>query len=98
MLPSQIAQHENNFVSKISVSKSLFSLFFINLSNNSADVKANISQQEIKYLVTYLTILCKKYLQKCNINRGCIFDLILVGIPSILILSVKNKGLRGLLN
>ena len=50
----------------------------------SADVKANIKQQEIKDLVTYLTILCKKYLQnlKYNVNSGCIFHLILVGIPS----------------
>ena len=68
----------------------------------SADVKANIKQHEIKDLVTYLTILCKKYLQnlKYNVNRGCIFHLILVGIPSTLILSIKNRGLggRGLLN
>ena len=50
----------------------------------SADVKANIKQQEMKDLVTYLTILCKKYLQnlKYNVNSGCIFHLILVGIPS----------------
>ena len=27
-----------------------------------ADVKANIKQQKIKDLLTYLTILCKKYL------------------------------------
>ena len=67
----------------------------------SADVKANIKQQEIKDLVTYLTILCEKYLQnvKYNVNRGCIFRLILVGIPSTLILSIKNRegggGVRG---
>ena len=50
----------------------------------SADVNANIKQQEVKDLVTYLTILCKKYLQnlKYNVNSGCIFHLILVGIPS----------------
>ena len=30
----------------------------------SADLKFNIKQQEIKDLVTYLTIFCKKYLQK----------------------------------
>ena len=63
----------------------------------SADVKANIKQKEIKGLVTYLTILCKKYLQnlKCNVNRGYIFHLILVGIPSTLILSMKTGGLGG---
>ena len=49
----------------------------------SADVKANIKQQEIKDLVIHLTIHCKKYLQnlKYNVNRGCIFHLILVGTP-----------------
>ena len=64
----------------------------------SADVKANIKQQEIKDLVTYLTILCKKYLQnlKYNVNRECIFHLILVGIPSTLILFIKNRGARGI--
>ena len=63
----------------------------------SADVKANIKQQEIKDLVTYLTILCKKYLQnlKYNVNRGCIFHLILVGIPSTFILFFKNRGIKG---
>ena len=59
----------------------------------SADVNANIKQQEIKHPVTYLTILCKKL--KCNVNRGCIFHLILVGIPSTLILFFKNRGIKG---
>ena len=63
----------------------------------SADVKFNIKQQEIKDLVTYLTIFCKKYLQnvKYNVNKGCIFHLTLVGIPSTLIFSIKNRGVRG---
>ena len=64
----------------------------------SADVKANIKQQEIKDLVTYLTVLCKKYFQnlKYSVNRGCMFHLILVGIPSTLILSIKKGwGVRG---
>ena len=63
----------------------------------SADVKANIKQQDIKDLVTYLTILCKKYLKnlKYIVNRGCIFCLILVSIPSTLILSIKNRGVWG---
>ena len=66
----------------------------------SADVNANIKEQEIKHQVTYLTILCKKYLQnlKYNVNRGCIFHLILGGIPSTLILPIKNRGVRGFLN
>ena len=43
----------------------------------SADVKANIKQQEIKDVVAVS------------------YNLILVSIPSILILSVKNKGFGG---
>ena len=64
----------------------------------SAAVKADVKQQEIKDLVTHLTVLCKKYPQnlKYNVNRGCIFHLVLVGIPCTLILSIKN-GVRGCL-
>ena len=42
----------------------------------------------------HLTNYCKKYLQnfKYSVKRVCSFHLILVGIPSILILSVKNRG------
>ena len=60
----------------------------------SADVKAKIKNQEIKELVAYLIHFYKKYLQnlKYNVKRACIFHLILVGIPSSLILSVKNRG------
>ena len=41
----------------------------------------------------------KKYLQnlKYNVEQMCIFHLILLGIPSNLILSIKN-GVWGLLN
>ena len=48
----------------------------------------------------HLTNYCKKYLQnfKYNVKRVYIFHLILVGIPSILILSVKNTGWVFLLN
>ena len=57
----------------------------------SADVKANIKQQDLKDLVAYLK---KKYLQnlKYNLKRGRIFHSIFVGIPFALILSVKNGG------
>ena len=34
---------------------------------------------------------------KCNVKQACIFNLILVGIPSSLILSVKNRGMKGFL-
>ena len=46
----------------------------------SADLKANIKQQEIKDVVAVS------------------YNLILVSISSILILSIKNKGRGGLLN
>ena len=71
----------------------------------SADAKANIKQQEIKDLV----VVSCKFLQEVpskletQCNKGVhIFHLFLVGIPSIMILSVKNRvsgrGWRGLLN
>ena len=67
----------------------------------SADVKSNI-KQEMKDLVAASYKFCKKYLQnlKWNVKRACIFHLIMLGIPSILILSVKKKGMGegGLLN
>ena len=60
-----------------------------------ADVKSNI-KQEIKDLVQWLHLInyYKKHLQnfKYNVKRVCSFHLILVGIPSIFILSVKNRG------
>ena len=42
----------------------------------------------------YLTSFYKMYVQnlKYNIKEACMFHLILVGILSILILSVKNRG------
>ena len=57
----------------------------------SADVRANIKQQDLKDLVAYLK---KNYLQnlKYNLKSGRIFHSILVGIPFALILSVKNGG------
>ena len=69
----------------------------------SADVKSNIKQQEIKDLVaaSYMLQIIRRSTFKTSskIKRVCIFQLILVGIPSILILSVKNRGGgRSLLN
>ena len=42
----------------------------------------------------YLTSFYKMYVQKLkyNIKEACMFFLILVGILSILILSIKNRG------
>ena len=47
----------------------------------SADVKANVKQNE-------------RHLQnlKCSVKSACIFHLILVGIASSLIFSIKNSG------
>ena len=59
----------------------------------SANAKANAKQQEIKDLVVYILQMFIRI-----IKRGCIFHSNLVGIPFILILSVKNRGERGLLN
>ena len=60
----------------------------------SADVKADVKQQELKELVVVSFNFYKKYLEnlKCNVKQACIFHLILLGIPSSLILSVKSWG------
>ena len=59
-----------------------------------ADVKAN-KNKRIWWL--YLTNFYKRYLQnlKYIVKKVCIFHLILVGILSILPLSVKNRGRGG---
>ena len=61
----------------------------------SADVKSNIKQQEIKDLVAAsykLQIIRRSTFKTSNkIKRVCTFHLILVVIPSILILPVKNR-------
>ena len=60
------------------------------------DVKTSIKQREIKDLVAHLTNFYTKITIKTwsiyNVNSGFIFHLILVGILSILILSLKNIG------
>ena len=65
----------------------------------SADVKANKNNNKQKIWWLYLTNFYKRYLQnlKYNVKRVCILRLILFGILSILILSVKYRG-GGLLN
>ena len=71
----------------------------------SADAKAdkNNKKQKICQLASqlYLTNFYKKFLQnlKHNVKRACTFHLVLVGILSILIFSVKNRiGIGRLLN
>ena len=65
----------------------------------SANAKANAKQQEVKDLVVYiLQMFIRGTFKTWIIKRGCIFHSILVGIPFILILSVKNRGRGGLLN
>ena len=51
----------------------------------SADVKPNINNKKQKIWWKYLQNL------KYNAKSVCIFHLFLVGIPSILIMSVKNR-------
>ena len=63
----------------------------------SADVKANVEQKEINNMAT----VSYKFLQEVPSNleikckKGMYFYLILVGISSILILSVKKMGEDG---
>ena len=61
------------------------------------DVKANKNNKKWNILWLYLTNFYKKYLQnlKYNAKKACIFHLILVCVLSILILSIKNRGLEG---
>ena len=61
----------------------------------SADVKTYVQQQEIKEVVAIT--FYKKYLQnlKYNVKQACIFHLILSGITSNLLLSVKNSWCGG---
>ena len=60
----------------------------------SADVKVNIKQQKINYLVAVSCKFLQDEPSKLEIpcKKGMYFYLILVGISSILILSVKNRG------
>ena len=51
-----------------------------------AAVKTDVKQQETKKTGTFSQNL------KCNIKETIISDLILVGIPSSLILSIKKRG------
>ena len=59
-----------------------------------ADVKAGVKQQDIKELVVASFTIYKKYLQNltCNVKQTFIFHLILLGIPSSFLLSVKKRG------
>ena len=63
----------------------------------SADAKANKNNNKQKIWWLYLTNFYKRYLQnlKYNVKRVCILRLILFGILSILILSVKYRGWVG---
>ena len=65
----------------------------------SADIKADV-KQEMKELVAciwkHFTEVPSQNL-KYNVKQACIFNLILVGIPSTLILSVMNREVKGFL-
>ena len=59
----------------------------------SADVKTGV-KQEIKELLDVSYSLSQKYLEnlKHNVKQACIFNLILIGVPSNLTLTVINSG------
>ena len=60
-----------------------------------ADVEANKnSNKKQKICWLYFTNFYKNYFQnlKYNVKKECIFHLLVVGILSILILSVKNRN------
>ena len=63
----------------------------------SAGEKCNI-KQKIKDLVAVSYNFFKKYIpskvEKYSVKKGCIFHLILVDIPFILILSVKSREME----
>ena len=63
----------------------------------SADVKTNAKQQEISYLVVVSHKCLQEVPSKLEIQckKGMYFSFIFVGIPSILILSIKNRGVGG---
>ena len=83
-----------------SMTKKFFFFFQIMLNEVlkmiSADVKADVKQQ-IKDLAVASQNFYEKYLQKLKytVKRANIFHLILVGIPSSLILLVKNRRWGG---
>ena len=59
----------------------------------SANIKTE-AKQEIKVLVAISYNSSQKYQNlKYNVKRACTFNVIFDGIPSSLVLSVKNKGL-----
>ena len=64
----------------------------------SAGVKKCNIKQEIKDLVAVSYNFFKKYIhskvEKYSVKKSCIFHLILVDIPSILILSVKSREME----
>ena len=64
----------------------------------SADIKTDV-KQEIKELLAVSYNLAEVPSQnlKCNVKQACIFNSILVDIPSSLILTVKNRGRQGFL-
>ena len=57
-------------------------------------ISADIKQQQAKELVAVACKFYRKYHQnlKYNVKQMCIFHLILIGIPFILIYSFKNEG------
>ena len=64
------------------------------MKNISADVKAQVKQQEIKELIAVRCNFLQEVPSKLEIQykKGFFFHLILLGIPSSLILPFKERG------
>ena len=64
----------------------------------SADIKADLKQiKELVDVILQLLTEVPSQNLKYNVKQACIFNLILVGIPSSLILSVTNRWVKGFL-
>ena len=59
----------------------------------SADIKTDVSQQEMKELVVSFNFhRCTFSKLEIQVKQACVFHLILDDIPSRLILMIKNTG------
>ena len=58
----------------------------------SADTKPDVKQQQLKDCVLKPFTEVSSQILKYNVNQAITLHLILIGIPSCLILSVKNGG------
>ena len=61
----------------------------------SADIKTDVSQQEMKELVVSFNFHRSAFSKlEIQVKQACVFHLILDDIPSRLILTIKNTGVE----